>query len=234
VTSQAQTLLPLIPNANAANQFFNASPAQQTNWREELVRVDENITDKQRFFFRFIHDSWSTVTATPLWGTGNFPTVGTNFVGPGVSLVANLTSTVSPSLVNEFVFAYTTDHIFLNAVGNITRPSSFDMPGIFNNGFRGTLPNVSIQDTAEYGGGFSAGTGYFPWNNANPTFTFKDNVTKIIGSHNLFFGASYIAAQKNEENTAYPQGRQWLCRFPGGQHRLIRPKQPTGEILQPL
>jgi hypothetical protein len=206
VTSQAQTLLPLIPNATNSAGFFNASPAQKTNWREELVRIDENITDKQRFFFRFIHDSWSTVTATPLWGTGSFPTVGTNFVGPGVSLVANLTSTVSPSLVNEFVFGYTTDHIFLTAVGNTTRPSSFDMPGIYNNGFRGTLPNVTIQDTAEYGGGFSAGTGYFPWNNANPTFTFKDNVTKIIGSHNLFFGASYIAAQKNEENTAYPQG----------------------------
>jgi hypothetical protein len=206
VTPQAQTLLPLIPAANTSSGFFNASPAQQTNWREELGRIDQNVTDKERFFFRFIHDSWSTVTATPLWGTGSFPTVGTNFVGPGVSLVANLTSTVSPSLVNEFMFSYTTDHIFLTAVGNVARPASFDMPGIFNNGFRGILPNVSIQDTAEYGGGFSAGTGYFPWNNANPTFTFKDNITKIIGSHNLFIGAYYVAAQKNEDSSGDAQG----------------------------
>ena len=206
VTPQAQTLLPLIPLANTSSGFYNASPAQQTNWHEDLVRIDENITDKERFFFRYIHDSWSTVTATPLWGSGSFPTVGTNFVGPGVSLVANLTSTLSPTLVNEFMFGYTTDHIFLTATGDPNRPASFDMPGIYNNGFRGLLPNVSIQDTAEYGGGFSAGTGYFPWNNANPTFTFKDNITKIIGSHNLSIGASYVAAQKNEDSSGDAQG----------------------------
>lgn len=206
VTPQAQTLLPLIPAANTgsgAGSFFNAAPAQSTNYREELVRIDHNITDKQRFFYRFIHDSWNTVTPTPLWGTGDFPTVGTNFVGPGVSMVANLTSTLSPTLLNEFMFSYTTDHIFLTATPNPTRPADFNMPGIFNNGFRGILPNVTISNTAEYGGGFSAGTGYFPWNNANPTFTYKDNLTKIWGSHNLLFGVYFVAAQKNEMNSNF-------------------------------
>ena len=206
VTPQAQTLLTLLPTANTATGFFNASPSQKTNWREELARVDENITDKQRFFFRYIHDSWSTVAATPLWASGSFPTVGTNFVGPGVSLVANLTSTISPSTVNEFMFSYTTDHIFLTAQPNPVRPASLDIPGIFNNGFRGILPNVTISGTPEFGGGFTMGTGYFPWNNANPTFTFKDNITKIIGSHNFFIGVYYVAAQKNEDNTTDAQG----------------------------
>jgi hypothetical protein len=206
VSPQAQTLMTLLPVANTGSGFFNASPAQQTNWREELGRIDHNITDKERFFFRIIHDSWSTETATPLWGTGSFPTVGTNFVGPGVSMVANLTSTVSPTMVNEFMFSYTTDHIFLTAVGNWERPSSFDMPGIFNNGFRGILPNVTIQGTPEFGGGFSMGTGYFPWNNANPTYTYKDNLTKIIGSHNLLIGAYFAAAQKNEDSSGDAQG----------------------------
>ena len=213
VTPQAQTLLALIPAPTAgsgANSFFNAAPVQNTNFREELVRVDENLTDKQRFFYRFIHDSWSTVTPTPLWGTGTFPTVGTNFVGPGVSMVANLTSTVSPTLLNEFVFSYTTDHISLNAIGPVQRPSSFNMPGIYNNGFRGLLPNVVITNTDEYGGGFTAGTGYFPWNNSNPTYTYKDNLTKIIGAHNLLFGALFIAAQKNEENSNFTDAQGTL------------------------
>ncbi|MBV9405507.1 MAG: hypothetical protein JO211_09200 [Acidobacteriaceae bacterium] len=129
-------------------------------------------------------------------------------------MVANLTSTLSPTLLNEFVFSYTTDHIFLNAIGPVQRPSSFDMPGIFNNGFRGLLPNVSITNTAEYGGGFNAPTGYFPWNNANPTFTFKDNVSKIIGTHNLLIGAYYAAAQKNEENSNF-QDAQGTLTFNG-------------------
>ena len=219
VTSQAQTLLKLIPAptvGSGAQSFFNAAPAQATNWREELARVDENITEKERFFYRFIHDSWGTVTPTPLWGnlTGSFPTVETSFVGPGVSMVANLTSTLSPSLVNEFMFSYTTDHIFLNAIGPVQRPSDFQMPGIFNNGFRGLLPNVQIENTAEYGGGFSAPTGYFPWNNANPTFTYKDNITKILGAHNLFTGVYFVAAQKNEDNSNF-QDAQGTLTFNG-------------------
>jgi hypothetical protein len=207
VSPQAQALLKLIPAANSgsgASSFYNAAPAQQTNFREELVRVDQNFSDKQRFFYRFIHDSWNTATPTPLWGTGgSFPTVGTSFVGPGVSMVANLTSTVTPTLLNEFVFSYTTDHITLNAIGPVQRPAGFDLPGIYDNGFRGLLPNVVISNTAAYSGGFTAGTGYFPWTNSNPTFTFKDNLTKIWGSHNLLMGVAYIAAQKNEENSNF-------------------------------
>ncbi len=202
VSPQAQAMLPLIPLANSGT-FFNAAPAQKTNFREELVRVDQNFSDKQRFFYRFIHDTWQTNTATPLWGTGDFPTAGTSFVGPGVSMVANLTSTVSPTLLNEFVFSYTADHITLNVIGPVQRPANLDLPGIYPNGFRGLLPNVVIQNTAEYNSGFAAGTGYFPWTNSNPTFTYKDNVTKILGSHNLLMGVLFIAAQKNEQNSNF-------------------------------
>ncbi len=219
VTPQAQALLKLIPSpttGSGALSFFDAAPSQATNWREELVRVDENITDKERFFFRFIHDSWNTVTPTPLWSSqaGSFPTVETSFVGPGASMVANLTSTLSPTVLNEFVFSYTADHILLNAVGPVQRPSDFNLPGIYNNGFRGLLPNVSVTNTPEYGGQFNAPTGYFPWTNSNPTFTFKDNLTKIVGTHNLLMGASYVAAQKNEENSNF-QDAQGTLTFNG-------------------
>lgn len=206
----AQTLLGIIPASNAgsdAQSFFNAAPVLPTNWREELVRVDENLTDKQRFFYRFIHDSWNQIYPTPLWGTGSFPTVETSFVGPGVSMVANLTSALSPTLINEFVFSYTTDHIILNAIGNVARPSGFAMTSLYNNGFGGLLPNVNIANGTPYGGGFQAGTGYFPWTNANPTYTYRDQVTKIVGPHNLYFGAYFVAGQKNEENSPTIQGQ---------------------------
>jgi hypothetical protein len=216
VSPQAQTLLPLISAptvVSGGNSFYDADIIQPTSWREELARVDENVSDKVRFFYRFIHDSWNTVTPTPLWANNaTFPTVQTNFVGPGVAMVANLTASISPTLLNEFMFSYTTDHIFLTAAGPAGRPSSFDMPGIFNNGFRGLLPNVAFVDTAEFGGSGTVGgsTGYFPWNNANPTFTYKDNVTKIWGPHNLYFGAYYVAAQKNEDNSNFQDAQGTL------------------------
>ena len=52
----------------------------------------------------------------------------------------------------------------------------------------------------------SADTGYFPWNNANPVYTYRDNLTKIIGKHTLQFGFYSAFAQKNEENSPYIQG----------------------------
>jgi len=201
-------LLPQPNFGSGLSSRYNAAPAQDTNWREELVRIDHNFSDKVRFFGHFIHDSWSTETATPLWGNGaSFPSVGTNFVGPGVSGVANLATNFSPTLLNEFTFGYTTDHIFLNAVGPAQRPSGMTMTGIFNNGFGGLLPAVSVGPGVTYDtGGFLMDSGYFPWNNANPTYTYKDQVSKIIGSHNLLFGGYFVAAQKNEFATEYVQG----------------------------
>src|SRR5487761_340200 len=122
-------------------------------------------------------------------------------------LPLDLTANLSPTLLNEFSFSYTTDHIFLNATGPVQRPASMTMTGLYNNGFGGLLPAVSVSGGVNYNqGGFSLDSGYFPWNNANPTYTYKDQLSKIVGGHNMYFGASYIAAQKNEDNSPYIQG----------------------------
>jgi hypothetical protein len=201
------TTIPPPNSGSGASSFFNAAPVTPTNWREELGRVDQNFSDKVRFFYRFTHDSWNTIVPRPLWGNGSdVPTVQTSFVGPGVSMVANLAVSASPTLLNETMFSYTTDHIFLSALGPTQRPSNFTMTGLFDNGFGGLLPDVNIANGTPYGGGFLAGVGYFPWNNANPTFTYKDQVTKIVGPHNLYFGAYVVFGQKNEQNSPYLQG----------------------------
>ena len=211
IDPNAKNILTLLPQPNVGSgtsSYFQSAPATPTHWREELVRVDHNFSDKLRLFGRYIHDSWSTVTPVPLWGNGaSFPTVGTNFVGPGVSMVANLTANVSPTLLNEFTFSYTTDHITLNATGPAQRPAGMSMTGLFNNGFGGLLPAVSVSGGVNYDiGGFQLDTGYFPWDNANPTYTYKDQLSKIVGGHNMTFGAYFVAAQKNEFNSPYIQG----------------------------
>jgi hypothetical protein len=208
VDPNAAALLTLMPQANSPNNYYVSAPATPTNWREELVRVDHNFSDNLRIFGRFIHDSWNTVTPTPLWGNGaSFPTIQTSFVGPGVSAVFGMTANISPTLLNEFTFSYTTDHIFLNALGPAQRPSTMTMTGLFNNGFGGVLPAATVSGGINYDtGGLQLDTGYFPWNNANPTYTYKDQMNKIIGSHNLSFGAYVVLAEKNEENSPYIQG----------------------------
>ncbi len=204
----AQPLLAMIPEPNAPGSAcggiacFNASPATPTRWREELVRVDHNFTEKLRATFRYIHDSWETVTPVTLWGPDSFPTIQTNFVGPGTSTVVRLTAEVSPTLLNEFVASYTGDHIFLTnqGPGAIPRPSSMTMTGIFPD-FGGKLPDITVGGNAAYGDGFTVGQAYIPWNNANPTYTLRDNVSKLWRKHNLQFGAYLVIAQKNEQSS---------------------------------
>ena len=219
ISPTAQALLALIPRANTTDGLYPdgtpipavaGSISLPTTWREELVRIDHNLTSNERVTFRYIHDSWKTVTNNPLWGNGSsFQDINTNFVGPGTSFVARLNSNISPTLLNEFVASYTADHIFLNAIGpaaETTLPAGFSMGSIFNNGFDGKLPSFTLANNTSYGGGFSADTGYFPWNNANPTYTYRDNMTKIHGTHTLVIGAYLVFAQKNENNSPYTQG----------------------------
>jgi hypothetical protein len=210
-TATGLALEALIPQANTTDAGFPADAdtlSTPTTWREELIRVDHNITDNYRLTFRYIHDSWSTVVPNPLWGinTSSFQNINTNFVGPGTSFVARLTANVTPTLLNEFVASYTADHIFLTALNEPPIPSGFAMGSLFANDFGGKLPAISIGSNVAYGGTFGQDTGYFPWNNANPTYTLRDNVTKILGAHTFTMGAYFVAAEKNEDSSADVQG----------------------------
>ena len=222
VNAASAPLLGIIPTPNNGANVFTASPSQPTNWREELVRVDHNFSDRLRAMFRYAHDSWDTVTAAPLWSDGtSFPTVQTNFVGPATALVARLTATASPTLLNEFVFSYTTDHIILTNSGQPNpnawkRPANLAISSLFPNANdKGALPGFSVAGGfgGAYGStGFSEDSGFVPNGpyNANPTYTFRDNVTKVVGQHNLQFGAYAVAAQKNELTGTVPSTNGFL------------------------
>jgi hypothetical protein len=191
-------LLAMIPSPNSGPNAWFATPSLPTNWREELFRIDENINDKVRATFRYIHDSWDQDYPVPLWTSGtSFPTIQTNFNGPGVSMVARVTAAVSPTLLNEFVASYTTDHITTSLIGPWQRPSGFPPIGIYNNGFGGKVPGISLAG-GQYN--FAEDPGYVPNGplNSNPTFTFRDNVSKSIRGHNLQFGIYVVNAHKNE------------------------------------
>lgn len=200
-----QALNALIPQPNLASgnvgntlDEWNNPPTLPTHWRQELFKIDHNINDKVRASFRYIHDSWDQQYPVPLWTAGtSFPTIQTSFKNPGVSMVARLTATISPTLLNEFVASYTTDHISTSLTGPWARPSGFPAIGVFNNGFGGKVPGISIVDTTY---NFAEDPGYVPQGplNSNPTFTFRDNVTRIVGGHNLQFGFYFVDSHKNE------------------------------------
>ena len=156
-------LLPLIPLPNISRQYLDSTRRHlPTHWRQELFKIDQNVTDKVRANFRYIHDSWDQQYPVPLWTSGtSFPTVQTAFTNPGVSMVARLTATVSPTLLNEFVASYTTDHIGTHLTGPWQRGNIPDAWGFTTMGFGGKVPGISLSG-GEFQGGFSEDPGYVP------------------------------------------------------------------------
>src|SRR6202166_3565628 len=200
----AQISMPNTVDSSGFSRFI-ASPAQATTWHEDLIRGDENFSSKLHLALRYIHDSWSQVQATPTWTNGaSFPTIQNDFTQPSTSMVARLTATASPTLLNEFVFAYSVNHLVFKNLGAWQRPAGYDI-GLFQNGFGGgKLPGIQLS-----GGvfdGVAQDAGWVPNGpvNSNPIYTFRDNISKIIGKHNLQFGAYFLASQKNELPQAEP------------------------------
>ena len=147
------------------NSCYNTVLSPLTTWREELFRLDQNLTQNTKFSFRYVHDAWVTDALVPPYAAlkNSFPTIQNNFQGPGVSMIAHLTNTISTKMVNDASFSYTTDHISLTDINgpgaNFQRPSNLSMGYFFSNGFGGKIPGIVIGGTnAAYGGiGFCPG-----------------------------------------------------------------------------
>ena len=230
-------------NPSPLAHCYLASVSPATHWREELFRIDHNVTDYTRLSFRYVHDTWDTVTLAPQWGVvhNSFPTVANELNGPGLNMAVILAQTLPHNFNNLISASYEVQHITLApipgpGVASLDRPLLLDNPSlvggtpvsgsklcsqfaapsgsdvptslvecpmgyIFNNGYGGNkLPGLVFQGSnGAYGGhGFAADTGYAPWNQANPTFTVRDDASKTVGKHNLQWGfwGSYI--QQNE------------------------------------
>jgi hypothetical protein len=112
-----------VPNLDPTdpNHCYNATVSPSTYWREELFRIDHNLSAKLKLSFRYVHDAWDTTVLTPQWailrttnpGAGTFPTIQNRFTGPGTDLVARLTHTISSTLLNDLTLSYVNSTITL-------------------------------------------------------------------------------------------------------------------------
>ena len=210
--SLLDAMVPL-PTSGLDNWLLSSSTA--TNWRQEQIRVDQNIGEKTRVFVRYTQDAWDTLAVPTLWAWASYDTVKTPFGGPGKSAVLNIATSLKPNLMNEFVMGYTVDHILLyNEVGSSSVGGSIfakDYPWTANNLFAANQANPErLLPGFWIDGGltFSAGEGAanHPWFNSNPIIIFKDNMAWTTGRHTLKFGFFLEKFRKNEQYGSETQG----------------------------
>ena len=177
-----------------------------TNWRQEQIRVDQNLSDKTQIFVRWTQDAWNTIAVPALWTSSNSDTIKTPFLGPGKSGVVHFTHTFKPNLMNEFVVGYSVDHISLyNQAGSsspahsIDKPSDWTVQNLFSaNASNPLLPSISVN-------GFTADAGNHPWFNSNPIVDFKDNVAWMTGNHAVKFSMSSRTTTRTSSSAPIPR-----------------------------
>ena len=131
-----------------------------------------------------------------------------SFAGPGIDMVANLTYAASPSLVNEFVADYTTDHITLLNISPGIGRENFTGCGFFDNGYGGVLPSIIRQRGNGLWRRLYGEYRILPLEELESHLQLsRRRLTKTLSITKLFFLArSLIAAQKNEPSAGNNQG----------------------------
>jgi hypothetical protein len=208
--TNAGALLKYIPLPNSTLNglpFFRESAGAPYTSHEELFKIDYNIAPNLHLSYRYIHDYdvVTFLTSTP-WAQGNLPGIPGHELYPGVSMVTNLVWTISPTMNNEFMVGYGANHISItNTTDAAKTPAGLTMTGLFNNGFGGKVPSFNIGGGASYYG-LNEDAGPTPFYNSNPTYTYRDTLTKLLHSHNLKTGIYFTADQKNEDAELNTQG----------------------------
>ncbi len=177
------------------NHCYNAAISPSTYWREELFRIDQTLTNKLKLSFRYIHDAWDTSVLTPQWGVvrNTFPTVQNRFVGPGTSLVARLTDTITPTLLNDVVLSYTNSSITLadqNEPGGaqFQRNPTLDQPLVGGPGPCNTTLSVD-----PYSGFPECAMGYIFQSAKNANFGGKMPGVQFLGTNAAYGGEGFTA-----------------------------------------
>ena len=183
----------LVPLPNNGVIGYLAAPSLPTNWREDAIRIDENISEKTWMFGRYAQDTWETTVTPTLWTGATYGTSATKFAAPNKSAVIHLVHTFRPNLVSEFITSFSHDDWTLEEIPgaaspahSISRPSTWTVPTLFTgNSGNPLLPAVSVSG----GLPFSFNQNEFENSFAKiPYITVQENLNWNLGRHTLKFG----------------------------------------------
>lgn len=229
-TGKQVDIVPIDPNASAIlNGFiplpnngvvgYLSTPTQPQNYRQEQIRVDQNVSDKTSVFFRFTQDTWGETTVPSLWSAASYDTVETPFYVPAKSIVLHLTHSFKPNLMAEFLMGYADDpHRWYAQAGPSSPAHSIDKPSTWtaNNLFPANASNPLLPTVTICGGTpfcVNEDADPLPWFNSNPVKNWKTDVAYTAGKHTMKFG---FFLQKYEENESFGTETQGILSFNAG------------------
>jgi outer membrane receptor protein involved in Fe transport len=185
-------------NPNTHTNFVSAVPAR-TNTREELIRLDYNLSDKWKAFAHYIQDQNLIASPYALFNTNILPNVeATNEFEPMQSVAVNFVGTLTPNLINEIQFGIYHDIIRITEAPTISRARA---PGL-NIPYYFPDPHLNLDDRIPqlHFDHYASITTTWPFLNGFLFHKWDDNLSWHRGSHNFRFGLVITEEGKNENN----------------------------------
>ncbi len=175
-------------NSPVANNITLA-PANPLNFREDIVRVDYHLSDKNSLYGRWLQDDNQLVDPFGTFSSSNLPTTPTLRQRPGESVLLAETWTPAPNMVNQAQVNGSWSSQEIPPYGNTWERSTygFQFPHLYSGQpYPDGIPQVSITGYANF-----QGPNF--WTHSPVTdIQLSDTMTYVHGPHVLKFGAVYI------------------------------------------
>src|SRR5207247_1851463 len=185
-----------IPGFQQGTTNWLGSFPRWSDTRKDTVKVDYLLNDKHRVSFRGTHIPWHF--NGPFEGTfGNFQSLWSR---PNRTAALSLTSTLTPTFINEFTFSASSD-----GLGSIdANPScgprcnrstyGLNFPFIFPGTkiFGEKLPSIAVDGLT------GIDNGPYPGSWSGFTYAWGNNTTKIVGNHTIKFGVFLERSGQND------------------------------------
>jgi hypothetical protein len=199
-SAPARALLPFIPKPTVGDNIFSTSAYNQKLRDDKgAARIDAS-TRWGAFSAYYFSDDYRTDNPYPT-GQGGANVPGFNAISFGRAQLASvgLTTTFGPTAINELRFGY------LRTANNVGQPAGGLGPTLASQGFVDAAGNPAIIPLAPQIQGienvafndFTIGVDTTGVKQANNTYQWSDNLSKVAGKHILKFGASVHYDQVN-------------------------------------
>jgi hypothetical protein len=189
LSAQAQRTLAYLPlpNLPGAGNNYVAGIGGGNNTDHTLDRVDQNLGDKTRLFFRYVYQN-----ANLLQGTAN-PFNGFNVPLTDRNYAVGYTQTINPRMVNDFRFGvektlYSSVNFFSNA-SQAGAGTALGIPGFTTSLANPGIPDFEITGFSSIGGGNATSSN---WTRPDSTWEWTDALNYTRGAHSISAGAEFF------------------------------------------
>jgi hypothetical protein len=196
-------LLPMPTVSGVKGYNYQSQISDQYPRREDLVRLDYNLTSKARIFGHFINNNNTYLSQYGSFVLGsNTPLSPIQYANPGISWAVGSTYIFGPTLTNEFNLGTSHNSILIDETTKAyTRAASgVNLPLLYSSAVqRDYIPNVNFGGT-RLANSPTFGSGDAPFINYNTTIDITDSVSKVWNRH-VIKGGVYMQRSRKDQTS---------------------------------